>query len=167
MRVWVGEEMEWRNRGKKTMFVESSYLGLSELTVVSELLSERSDIEAIYFGAGRKDVTGVNSSAFSELLRTCFLKGYKITLETSDINIILSDPYLTDSIALYQVMLVNRFDVSAQTDAMQGILGNLVYKIDNQEVAIFTQFKTDAVTDITTVRDGMYKGVDEVIFSED
>lgn len=167
MRIWTGLEMEWQNKGLKTMFVETSALGQHKMNIVLSLLSEQEDVQAIYFGAGRKDVKSINYEAFTNILEYCRARNIKITFETSNLNDILNNAILPDIIKKYEIWLFIRTDIKAPTRLISEIAGQLVYKLDNNVFAIFTKFEAQTMTDITTVNEGLYEQVDTLIYTSE
>jgi len=166
MRIWVGKEMEWQNKGLLTMFIEARNLSETNLRTAFLLLTEQEGVQAVYFGAGRTDFKLFHYESFIYILDYCLNNKLKITIETSSLKYILNNPVITELIRLYEIQILVRKDLETETKQLFDILPQIVYKLDNKEVAVFTQAKIQDLTEIGTVVGGLYENVDKLIYTE-
>jgi len=169
MRVWIGKEMEWKNKGIMTAFVETAVLDKHNLDNLYNILIEHKEVEAVYFGAGRKNINSIDYMSFNNFLSYCVdrsSKPFKTTMETSKLNNTLFVDELVTLINKYNIMMIFRIDTQIKSLSLNLLLPQIVYKIDNCTEVIFTSFKQEDKTDITTVKNGLYKKEDILIYSE-
>lgn len=134
MRIWKGIEREHNiNYGKMTLFVESI---APDMNIVKTILSDNSDVECIYFGAGEVDI--LDWSFINELP-----KNIDYVIECSYANIVPSE-YLS----VFKFIIIRHF--------YKCVTPNMYIKLrtaDDVYMAHESQFATNS---ITTVVDGQY-----------
>ena len=146
MRIWVGNEMEGANKGVRTMFVETSYVGKKALSLIRKYLTY--DIKAIYLGAGRTDTKFIHK----DISKICKL----LIVETSVKNLKNIDLSLIDN-------CIVRVDAK-NTDSAH--LHKIHLKLDTyKKVYVHDSIRTAYETDLTTLQNGQFTQTDKEIYN--
>lgn len=161
MRIWIGKEVEGKHIGKLTLFVETTMLAEENLKTV-KLYAEMNKVEAIYFGAGRKDVTYLQQNQLLNLLDYCYNHDIIVTIETTNLDIWVSTKELSDALHTPNTQIVLRTMTSTEFPTM--LLTNLVCKIDDNKFCYFSPFKCNSITNLATLNESLYEGVDKLIY---
>lgn len=166
MRIWKGKEMEGRYIGATTMFVETDVITLKNILIIRYLLCKHPDVTNIYLGAGRVDIKLNNYEErffFNALLKMCSARHLVTTIETSNLSALLGNKKIADSILRYGVQLVHRVDADIQAEQIMPLI---VHKIDDTKKVILSTFTPSYVTDLNTLRGGLYTNVDKIIYEK-
>lgn len=132
MRIWKGAEMEGRDKGKITLFVESFIINKRVINII-KYYANKEKINRIYLGAGKVDVW--------QVFDLNLLQGFEIIMEISAKNF----HRLTDR-EMYSQIIV-RVDCNENDK-------NLRLKTDNgKEVQIYRSGIKNAIQDVV---DGKY-----------
>ena len=175
MRIWIGEEKEGsKHKGELTMFIESAHIGGNALSFITSLLgtsyTDKGDnysevVKRIYFGAGKVEVTFVQSGCFKRLLDICKTAGIGVTLETSQPNTWFNNPDFLEVLDKYAIEMVICTDILATKVLTEGVLNKLTYKVDTGKECFFTEFAAETSNSITEVKDGRYE-CDQLIYCD-
>ena len=132
MKIWKGAEMEGRDKGIITLFVEATALSLEQLETIKEI-ARQEQISRIYLGAGKVDTLVIDNLDI--------LNGCNIIIEVS------FDNYnkIKDK-ELYNEIIV-RFDLDAD-------LNKLRLKADNGKDVII--YYNGVKNTLNGVLDGLY-----------
>jgi hypothetical protein len=149
MRIWIGNEMEGANRGVKTMFVETSYVGKRAISIILKYIQP--DIKVIYLGAGRIDTKFIHKHINS--LRSL---GKLVTVETSANNLKNINLDVVDN-------CIVRIDAEhiPNSDCHK-----LHLKLDNyKSVFVYDSVITAHITNLTTLQNGQFTQTDKEIYN--
>lgn len=175
MRIWIGKEKEGsKHKGELTMFIESANIGGNALSFITSLLgtnyTDKGDtysevVKRIYFGAGKVEVTFLQSGGFKRLLDICKTAGIGVTLETSQPNMWFNNLDFLEVLDKYAIEIVIRTDTLATKVLAEGALNKLTYKVDTGKECFFTEFAAETSNSIVEVKDGMYE-CDQLIYCD-
>lgn len=175
MRIWIGKEKEGsKHKGELTMFIESANIGGKTLSFITSLLgtnyTDKGDtysevVKRIYFGAGKVEVTFVQSGGFKRLLDICKATGIGVTLETSRPNIWFNNLDFLEVLDKYAIEIVIRTDMPEIEVSTENLMNKLTYKVDTGKECFFTEFVAETSNPIVEVKDGMYE-CDQLIYCD-
>lgn len=146
MRIWKGKEMEGRESGRDTLFIESRALGTRQLVKTQEFI-ESEGIRRLYFGAGKVDVLGVSDGFFEYFIN----EGCEVIVETS-----YKCPLLDYFFAVEPLSVIVRTDTQKRE--------RIAFKTDNGREAII--YYPDTVTPLNAVVDGKYEQIDTMLWED-
>lgn len=150
MRIWIGKEMEGRYKGVSTMFIESTIIDDSVISVITEHLQDY-PVNVLYFGAGRKNVETITFEATKQLdnLKSRFM----LSIEFDKNGLKVPSLYEFDS-NIYRTM-TNELSFK-----------NLSLKIDTEK-EVYTQ-SVDCMfrTDLNSLQDCKFIGTDVEIYKD-
>lgn len=172
MRIWIGPEREGKYTGKLTMFVESSIISKEVTEFIINLLNKSFDnnqvysgmIEQIYFGAGKVEVEYMMVDVFEEFLDELTASGIVVSLESTKWLSGCTGKF-AEILGKYNVHLIHRIEVRAESALLCDVLPNVSYKIETDNQLYFTNFSADATNSIKEVKDGRYEQ-DQLIFTD-
>ena len=149
MRIWIGNEMEGANKGVKTMFVETSYVGKRTINNIFNYLDPY--IRVIYLGAGRVDTKFIHKhiTTLKELNKI-------ITVETSVKNLKNIDLSLVDNC----IVRIDAPQITAST------AHKIHLKLDtSKRVFVHDSIVTSHITSLTTLQNGQFIQTDKEVYN--
>jgi hypothetical protein len=81
MKVWMGPEMEGKNKGELTMFVKSKSIGWLGVSKIMSLLRQNPLCKRLYLGAGRTNTIFIANNL--HLREFCSKQNIKIIIEAN------------------------------------------------------------------------------------
>lgn len=146
MRIWKGIEQEGQYKGECTLFIESSTISVKELDIVIGMCD--TNIQQLYFGAGKVPVCSISDSAIS-VLETLSNK-YRLTIEHPITAIELLPSGLFHNI-------IGSIDVEVVPDTI---------KLDNGKFVYSNSVDTFITTNLQSLNNGIYVGNDIVVYED-
>ena len=149
MRIWVGNEMEGANKGVRTMFVETSYVGKRAIKTIFNYIDPY--IKVIYLGAGRVDTKFIHKhiTTLKEINKI-------ITVETSPKNLKNIDLSLVDNC----IVRIDAPHISKRETH------KIHLKLDTyKNVFVHDSVITSHITDLTTLQNGQFTQTDKEVYN--
>lgn len=149
MRIWIGNEMEGANKGVRTMFVETSYVGRRAIKTIFNYIDPY--IKVIYLGAGRVDTKFIHRhiTTLKEIDKI-------ITVETSVKNLKNIDLSLVDNCII-------RIDAPQITSSTAH---KIHLKLDTyKRVFVHDSVVTSHITGLTTLQNGQFTQTDKEVYN--
>jgi hypothetical protein len=147
-RVWIGKEMEGFCAGKETLFVQSQEISVSDVFQINKIADEYK-VACIYIGAGAVD-TKISTDALQRL------KAKGITYEISE-KFLDSNTEIAKIEPKEKISIVIRISSCIPT----AMLETANIKIQNGTDCMV--YRKGVLTNLASVKCGMYKGVDKEI----
>lgn len=162
MRIWVGNEMEGVYTGDLTMFVESNVIDTKTIDIINMFIDNYS-IKGLYLGAGRVDITKCDTLQLRTILLFCKKQNVHVTYEFSSYDNM--PPELINELVSFEVLTVYRKDIDIGNNILKSFANRLVVKMDNKSTVMLSKFDPSSTVDVTTVNNGLYNGVDKLIYN--
>lgn len=154
MRVWIGLEMEGKQKGVKTLFV----CGRKINTAVITRLMKKHCPERLYLGAGRTN-TKLTNSQLTRLRQVCDQCNIAIIMEVlnEDMNDLLKGLNLN---------YIDQIIVRVENRAFKRLRDWDVIKMDDMNSAVYTAEREDMDwTPLITLNDDLFEG-DKLLYDE-
>ncbi len=154
MRVWIGLEMEGKQKGVKTLFV----CGRKINTAVITRLMKKHCPERLYLGAGRTN-TKLTNSQLTRLRQVCDQYNIAIIMEVlnEDMNDLLKGLNLN---------YIDQIIVRVENRAFKRLRDWDVIKMDDMNSAVYTAEREDMEwTPLITLNDDLFEG-DKLLYDE-
>lgn len=164
MIIWTGKEMEGKYKGVETMFVKTEELDDSKVERILAVLQLHPEVNAIYLGAGRTDIKQLDPKVLNWLAGYCKYRKIMISLETTDLQSILNNPAFFPIIRQANIQIIHRLDAAF---GVFSITDNIINKIDDTQKIELSPFTPKYTVDVTSVKEGMYTGIDKVVYADD
>lgn len=147
MRVWIGPEMEGKQKGVKTLFVCGRKINIE---VITRLMKKHCP-ERLYLGAGRTN-TKLTDTQLARIRQVCDQYNIAIIMEVSneDMNDILKGLNLD---------YIDQIIVRVENRAFKCLRDWDVIKMDDMTSAVYTAEREDMEwTPLITLNDGLFEG---------
>lgn len=154
MRVWIGLEMEGKQKGVKTLFV----CGRKINTAVITRLMKKHCPERLYLGAGRTN-TKLTNSQLTRLRQVCDQYNIAIIMEVlnEDMNDLLKGLNLN---------YIDQIIVRVENRAFKRLRDWDVIKMDDMNSEVYTAEREDMEwTPLITLNDDLFEG-DKLLYDE-
>jgi len=154
LRVWIGLEMEGKQKGVKTLFV----CGRKINTAVITRLMKKHCPERLYLGAGRTN-TKLTNSQLTRLRQVCDQYNIAIIMEVlnEDMNDLLKGLNLD---------YIDQIIVRVENRAFKRLRDWDVIKMDDMNSAVYTAEREDMEwTPLITLNDDLFEG-DKLLYDE-
>jgi len=154
LRVWIGLEMEGKQKGVKTLFV----CGRKINTAVITRLMKKHCPERLYLGAGRTN-TKLTNSQLTRLRQVCDQYNIAIIMEVlnEDMNDLLKGLNLN---------YIDQIIVRVENRAFKRLRDWDVIKIDDMNSEVYTAEREDMEwTPLITLNDDLFEG-DKLLYDE-
>jgi len=154
LRVWIGLEMEGKQKGVKTLFV----CGRKINTAVITRLMKKHCPERLYLGAGRTN-TKLTNSQLTRLRQVCDQYNIAIIMEVlnEDMNDLLKGLNLN---------YIDQIIVRVENRAFKRLRDWDVIKMDDMNSAVYTAEREDMEwTPLITLNDDLFEG-DKLLYDE-
>lgn len=149
IKIWKGPEMEGPNKGIVTLFVMTRKITYKYFNTIQAFIKKH-NIKRVYFGAGKLDVY----QDISGIVKFIKSEGVKVVIEVS-----------------YKHFIKNRYDYSQfdevilRCDFEHKHLDNLLPKYEQGNTVIM--FSNDKhITNLDTLSNNIYEGVDEILYNK-
>lgn len=154
MRVWIGPEMEGKQKGVKTLFV----CGRKINTAVITRLMKKHCPERLYLGAGRTN-TKLTDTQLARIRQVCDQYNIAIIME-------VSVDEMNDLLKGLNLNYIDQIIVRVENRAFKRLRDWDVIKMDDMTSAVYTAEREDMEwTSLITLNDGLFEG-DELLYDE-
>lgn len=154
MKIWIGPEMEGKNKGELTMFVSAETISQQDEVVIMDLLKEHPDCKRLYLGAGRVSLLYIDSKDLQEF---CKSSNIKIILEISYQFLARTIRYLN----IESDQLIVRF----HKNDMNTLKNCDMIKLDDGKEVRTVEIEDMVVTNLSTLKQDTFD-VDVVLYED-